>query len=73
MVGEWAEVRDCEFKFGYIEIQVTPGFSSKAIQLVFGDTDFRRFQKRKRYPGSKVSECIRQLEQQKILCRMRTE
>ena len=42
MVREWAEVRDCEFKFGYIEIQVTPGFSSKAIQLVFGDTDFRR-------------------------------
>ena len=72
-------MRDCEFKFGYIEIQVTPGFSNKAIQLVFGDTDFRRFQKRKRYPGSKVSECIRQLEQwesliqQKILCRMRTE
>lgn len=37
-------MRDYEFKFGYVESQVIPGFSNKAIQLVFGDRDmdFRR-------------------------------
>ena len=70
-------MRDYEFKFGYIEFQVTPGFSNKAIQLVFGDRDldFRR----ESYTGSKVSMYKWQLEQwesliqQRILCRVRIE
>ena len=51
-------MRDCEFKFGYIEIQVTPGFSNKAIELVFGDTVFGRFQKRKSYSGMELSQNV---------------
>lgn len=46
-------MRDYEFKFGYIEFQVTLGFSNDALQLVFGDRgmDF----KRESYTESKVS------------------
>lgn len=51
-------MRDCEFKYGYIEIQVTPGFSNKAIELVFGDTFSGRFQKRMSYPGMELSQDV---------------
>lgn len=46
---------DYDFKFSYVEFQVTLGFSNDILQLVFGDrrSDFRR--ERESYTGSKVS------------------
>ena len=56
-------MRDYEFKFGYIEIQVTPGFSNKAIELVFGDSFWKISEEKELSWNGVISECIRQLEQ----------